>query len=541
MEFNFDLINVLVLIATIANMVYGLVVFSQDRKDATHVAFFCLIIGVGAWGIGMLSFRGWFPGFDLALAARILYASAAIIPFASLYFARVFPEHEVTVPLWQKVFIPLPFFAVLLLSLWPGILIEGASRSAGESLIHFNLWAHVVYVAYISIYFSWVFLILMRRYYHAEGVLRTQLTFIILGTLTTTSIALVTNLILPFFDIFTYNWLGQVGVIAMITGITYAILKHHLFNAKIIATELFIFFLWIFILARTLLADSLQERIANLGLFGATVFIGLLLIRSVIREVGAREKIEQLAKDLEKANARLKELDRQKTEFVSIASHQLRSPLTAIKGYASLLLEGSYGKLSKQVTESIKKIFDSSKYMAISIEDFLNVSRIELGTVKYDMKDFSFATLGEEIVGELLPAAGERHLNLEFKDESRGKAIIRGDYGKLRQVILNLVDNSMKYTKEGGVTVTVTCDEIKRVAQLSVVDTGVGIPSEILPKLFGKFVRAKNANEVNVMGTGLGLYVAKQFVEAHRGRVWAESLGQGKGSTFKVELPLAAK
>lgn len=540
MEFNFDVINILVLITTIANMVYGLVVFSQDRKDATHVAFFCLVAGVGAWGIGMLAFRGWFPGLDLVVGARLLYATAAIIPFASLYFAYVFPEREITLSLWQKVLIPIPFFATLALSLWENGLIVDAARSAGENLIHFNLWAHILYVAYIFLYFGTVFLILVTRYRAADGALRKQLAFIIAGTLTTTSIALITNLLLPFFEIFSYNWLGQVGVIAMISGITYAILKHHLFNAKIIATELFIFFLWIFILVRTLLADSLEERVANLALFGATVFIGLLLIRSVIREVETREKIETLAKDLEKANARLKELDRQKTEFVSIASHQLRSPLTAIKGYSSLLLEGSYGKLSKAAAESIKKIFDSSKYMAISIEDFLNVSRIELGTVKYDMKDFSFATLGEEIVGELLPAADERNLKLTFKDESNGLAVIRGDYGKLRQVVLNLVDNAMKYTKEGGITVTISADQTKHVAQLAVADTGVGIPTDVMPKLFGKFVRAKNANEVNVMGTGLGLYVAKQFVEAHHGRIWAESLGQGKGSTFKVELPLKA-
>jgi signal transduction histidine kinase len=296
----------------------------------------------------------------------------------------------------------------------------------------------------------------------------------------------------------------------------------------------------VFFFVQLLLSDSMQALMINIVLFGVITAIGLLLIKSVQAEVEAREKVERLAKDLEKANARLKELDRQKTEFVSIASHQLRSPLTAIKGYASLLLEGSYGKVSVAGTDAIKKIFDSSRYMAASIEDFLSVSRIELGTAKYDMKPLDAASMAKEVTEELIPAAKDKQLELAFKDRCDGKCSIVGDIGKLRQVVLNLIDNSIKYTPKGGITVTTELDSVKRVVRIMITDTGVGIPTEVMPTLFKKFSRAKNANEVNVMGTGLGLFVAKQFVEAHKGKLWAESLGQGKGSSFIIELPLSS-
>ena len=145
-----------------------------------------------------------------------------------------------------------------------------------------------------------------------------------------------------------------------------AILKHHLFNIKVIATELLIFSLWIFILIRLLLSNTPQEIWINGGLFLATIILGLFLIRSVIKEVSQREKIEKLAEKLSLANEqlkdnneKLKELDRMKTEFVSMASHQLRTPLTAIKGYSSMLLEDFFGEIKGRVREAVDIVYQS--------------------------------------------------------------------------------------------------------------------------------------------------------------------------------------
>jgi signal transduction histidine kinase len=230
----------------------------------------------------------------------------------------------------------------------------------------------------------------------------------------------------------------------------------------------------------------------------------------------------------------LADLDRMKTEFVSIASHQLRTPITAIKGYASMLLEGSFGHVDNKVKDAIAVVFDSSQKLVSVVEDFLNITRIELGKMKYDMALFNFKELTERVIGELKPTIERKGIKLNFSADA-GPHQISGDTGKISQVISNLIDNSLKYTPKGEVDINVRRYDNK--IELSVKDSGVGIAPEVLPKLFEKFIRADDAGQTNISGTGLGLYVAKQIVEAHNGRIWAESEGPGKGSTFYVDFP----
>lgn len=536
MEFSFDLINVLVLIATCSNLIYGVVIYSRNRSSATNIAFFLLTLGVGSWGASMLAFRGFVEGLDALTSSRFLYLSATTIPIASLYFAKIFPEHRANFNTAQRFLIPLPFILIAILAIIPeGGLIRGVLVESGrENVLQFNPWWYTLYITYVIGYFSWVFFILIAKYRSAVGDLRTQVAYIIAGTITTASVSVVTNLLFPFFSIFEFNWVGQISIAAMMMSITYAILKHHLFDVRIVATELFVFFLWVFILARALLSTSHVERLSNLALLVITIVVGLLLIRSVIREVEQRERIEHLAKSLERANARLKELDKLKSEFVSIASHQLRSPLTAIKGYASLLLEGSFGKVENAAREAIQRIFESSNLMALSVEDFLNVSRIEQGRMKYELSDFDMEKLVRIAVDEMLPIVTKKGLTLSFVPGA-DLHFVHADFGKMKQVVANLIDNAVKYTPQGSITVSLARSGGS--VRVIVRDTGVGIPKETIGKLFDRFVRAENANTVNVSGTGLGLYVAKQMVEAQRGKVWAESEGEGKGSTFIVEMP----
>lgn len=314
----------------------------------------------------------------------------------------------------------------------------------------------------------------------------------------------------------------------------YAMLHFRLFNVKIVAAQILTLTIIVFTAVRFALADTLADRVLDGFLLAVTAILGVYLVRSVLHEVVARERVEELAKDLSKANARLKELDRLKSEFVSIASHQLRSPLTAIKGYASLILEGSFGAVPPALREAVQRIFESSRLMAISVEDFLNVSRIEQGRMKYEFSDADFREIVRLAISEMRPLIEERGLSLSvtLPDDPLP---IRADVGKLAQVVANLIDNAVKYTPRGSIALALA--RRGGVVRLSIADTGVGISPDAVPKLFDRFVRARNANQVNVSGTGLGLYVAKQFVEAHRGKIWVESPGEGRGSTFFVEIP----
>ncbi len=239
---------------------------------------------------------------------------------------------------------------------------------------------------------------------------------------------------------------------------------------------------------------------------------------------------------LGRANERLKELDQQKSEFISLASHQLRSPLTAIKGYASLLLEGDFGQLPEKIRETVEIIYKSTQAMAVLVGDYLDVSRIEQGRMRYDYSNFDLKELVENIVDELRPTVAAAKLSIKFECNQSDNYMIHADMGKLKQVFLNLIDNSIKYTPKGGMEVSLNKDNQNKKITFRIKDTGIGIPGEVLPRLFEKFTRAPDANKVNIMGTGLGLYVAKKMIEAHGGKIWAESDGKDKGSTFVVEL-----
>ena len=318
-------------------------------------------------------------------------------------------------------------------------------------------------------------------------------------------------------------------------GATYAIIRHNLFNIKVIATESFTFFILIISFIQVIAAESLTSRILGIGTTIFLVIFGTFLIKSVLREVQAREEIERLAKDLEKANARLRELDQLKSEFLSFASHQIRSPLTAIKGYASLILEGTYGKITKQIKDPVDRIFQSSHALAMMVDDFLNISRIEQGGMKYDFQMTDFRKLVEDSIAEQQPNIKGKKLAVALTVEPpEANYNLKIDGGKIKQVVMNLIDNSIKYTPKGSINLTLRM--IDRKIQLEITDTGIGFNKETLPKLFAKFSRDKNANKVNIQGTGLGLYLAKEIVEAHHGHIWAQSPGDGKGSSFFVEF-----
>ena len=315
----------------------------------------------------------------------------------------------------------------------------------------------------------------------------------------------------------------------------YSVIKHHLFDLKAIASEILVFFIVIVLLVETVLSNSVTETVLRGGFLLISAIIGYLLIQSVYREVESRQEIERLATNLEKANVRLKELDQLKSEFLSLATHQLRSPLAAIKGYASLIMEGSFGVAPKAIQEAAGKIFQSSQGLVQIVEDFLNISRIEQGKMKYEMTPLELNKLIEEVVGELLPNVERAKLKISFNTDNQGPYKTNADPGKIRQVFGNLIDNSIKYTKEGSISVSLSKPSPQTLL-VKVSDTGVGMEKETIDKLFEKFSRAKDANQTNTAGTGLGLYVAREMVKAHSGKLWAESEGKGKGSTFLVEL-----
>lgn len=341
---------------------------------------------------------------------------------------------------------------------------------------------------------------------------------------------------------FTEDWqLAQYGLLGMplfLAFMLYSIVRFNTFRIRLLATPALVAIAWVMLGVLLFINDISKARVViiiNLLFFG---ILGYRLIISVRKEVKQREEIEKLALNLEKANTRLQALDKQKSEFVSIASHQLRSPLTAIRGYTAMLLDGSYGAMTKKATEALDRIHESAKLMAFSIEDFLNVSRIESGNMKYELTDFNLREQAEHIVDDLRPEAVRAGLLLLFKSDLTGQGIVHADIGKTQQILHNLINNALKYTKQGSITVFVRENKKQKKLFVEFIDTGIGISAETIDELFEKFSRAKNANAVNIKGTGLGLFVAREMARAMQGDISVHSDGEGKGSCFILTLPL---
>ncbi len=314
-----------------------------------------------------------------------------------------------------------------------------------------------------------------------------------------------------------------------------AINQYDIFELKFFNQQMLAWILVPLVASEYFFLNGVTDSVLNTITLLISIFIVYVLGKSIKKENEDRVRIEKLNRDLLEANEHLKEMDEQKTEFISLASHQLRGPLTAIKGYASMVLEGDFGNMPDLLKEAMETMYKSTQSLVVLVGDYLDVSRMDQGRMKYDFTDFDLKPLVTEIVAELQPSIKIANLELTSNVEDGEDYFVHGDEGKLKQVISNIIDNSIKYTPHGTIVLSLSRNDKDKIL-ISVKDTGVGIDAKVLPKLFERFTRAPDASKTNISGTGLGLYVAKKMIEAHRGRIWAESEGKDKGSTFVIEL-----
>ena len=339
----------------------------------------------------------------------------------------------------------------------------------------------------------------------------------------------------------TGDWvLAQYGLFGMpifVGFLTYLIVEYKIYNLNILGAQALITTLWVLIGSLLFVAQSTQTKIVAGSTLLTAVILGVILVRSIKDTVKQREEIEKLAVKLERTNVRLQQLDKLKSEFVSIASHQLRGPLTSIRGYISMMQEGSFGAVTAKMVTPLQRISESASMMATSIEDFLSVSRIEAGNMKYEYSDFNLRDQAEHIVDDLRPVAIKQGLLLLFRSDITCQGIVKADVGKTQQILHNLINNSLKYTPKGSITVYVHDDKKRKLLFIEIIDTGIGMSQVTIESLFEKFSRASNANSVNIKGTGLGLFVAREMARAMKGEVTAHSEGEGKGSHFIFTIP----
>ena len=268
-----------------------------------------------------------------------------------------------------------------------------------------------------------------------------------------------------------------------------------------------------------------------------TIAIKDALAVQEIRELNEtlQQRIANATKELRTSNTMLRHLDKAKDEFVSMASHQLRTPLTSIKGYISMVIEGDAGKISDMQKQLLNEAFISSERMVHLINDFLNVSRIQTGKFIIDRSPVDLSKVVEQEIDSLQSSAVARNLKYKYT-KPKNFPILDVDEGKLRQVIMNFADNALYYSHENTVIEVDLSVDGKEIIY-TVKDTGIGVPKAEQDHLFTKFFRATNAKVQRPDGTGVGLYLAKRIINGHGGKVVFKSV-EGKGSTFGFRLPI---
>jgi len=250
-----------------------------------------------------------------------------------------------------------------------------------------------------------------------------------------------------------------------------------------------------------------------------------------------KQEVEEATAQLRDSNRKLKKLDEAKDEFISMASHQLRTPLTSVKGYISMVMEGDAGRLTGPQQRLLQEAFTAAQRMVYLIGDFLNVSRLQTGRFTLELKRSDLAQVVNDEVAQLATTAARRNITIAYHHPVQFPMLTL-DENKIRQVIMNFIDNAIFYSRPSS-TVEVTLINTGHEIRFEVRDSGIGVPVSEQHKLFTKFFRAENARRVRPDGTGIGLFMAKKVITAHGGSMIFHSK-EGQGSTFGFVLPLAA-
>lgn len=254
---------------------------------------------------------------------------------------------------------------------------------------------------------------------------------------------------------------------------------------------------------------------------------------------GLEDQVEQRTKELREAYRKLEKLDEAKNQFLMATQHHLRTPLTSMRGYLDLIFSGSYGKISPKIKGTILRFQTSTSRLIKIVNELLDISQFQLGKKVVSLQsNVEIEPIFKEILEELQFTSQTKGIYLKLEKPTEKLPTIEADPEKFKVALSNIIDNSIKYTTQGGITIKfqILDKKLRIISQ----DTGIGISKEDMKTLFtGVFERGEEAKKVFTTGRGIGLYISSKIIEAHNGKIWAESDGVGKGSTFIIELPIS--
>jgi len=512
-----------------AILILGTVVFFQDSKSFTNKFFLFFTISSSFWGIlNYLSYQIYNPMYAIWII-RLVMAFALFQSLFFYLFVRNFPNVKLVISKNELSFVTLVTFFVCLLTLSPFVfsgvkIVAGSTPNPipGPGILVFALFA-------ISLIFLSIMQIFLRVL-KLHGKEKLQNLYLLIGVILMFSLIIIFNFIfVAIFNNSIFIPFSGVFVLSFVFFTFYAIFKHDLMDVRVVGAEILTFLLLVISFFEIILSSSIIEVIIRVIIFVVLSLFGLMLIRSVVKEVSQKEELEKLTK-------KLKELDDRKNEFISVAAHELRTPLTAIKGYISMILDGDAGKISSTANDFLQDSAVSTDRMIRLVNNLLNVGRIEEKRIVYQTVDCKLTEIVKPVFNQFMLEA--KHKGIEYVLDIPTDLVddVFIDKDRFPEVMINFISNAIKYTDTGKVTVKLSnpkADTIK----FEVIDTGPGISVEEQKRLFQKFYRAKSTAGKTI-GTGLGLYVSKLLVEKFKGKIGVIA-SNGKGCNFWFELPIA--
>ncbi|MBN1452088.1 MAG: hypothetical protein JW963_13815 [Anaerolineales bacterium] len=265
------------------------------------------------------------------------------------------------------------------------------------------------------------------------------------------------------------------------------------------------------------------------------------LAQAIATQASIHLETLRLNEELQKRAAELQEMDRLKSGFLANMSHELRTPLNSILGFSDVMLMELDGPLTPNMNDDLKLIQKNGQHLLHLINDVLDMAKIESGRMNLNPEKFRLHDVLEEVNSITSTLASEKNLSLFIEEDSDQEIEIYADNTRLRQVMINLVNNAIKFTEKGKVAIRASKPDVATVL-ISVKDTGIGIPADKLDDIFQEFTQVDTSTTRKAGGTGLGLPISRRLIEMHGGRLWVESTGvPGEGSTFFVELPIEAR
>lgn len=510
--------------ALIPSFAIGLIILLRDKKSLVNQILFLITVLFSVWVLfDLVLWATEKPEFTMFFWA-VLVLIEPLIYALCVYFIDVFINKE-DISFKKKLGIFLPLLPIIILLptnlVLNGFDLTNCDRAATQGPVS----TYYVYAIEI-VYVFWIFFFAFRKYFKTDKETKRQVLLMTTGIILFLLSFSLGNII----ESFTSNWtIGQYGLFGMpvfVGFLAYMIIKFKTFNIKVLTTQVLVFVLAFLVFAILFIRYIQDVRLIVIATLLFVIVLGNVLIKSVKREIKQKEELAKLDADLEN-------VIQQRESLMHLINHKVKGSFTHSKYIFAGLLDGQFGEISPEVKKIAQAGLDSDTMGIRTIDLILNAANLQSGTIKYEMLPVDLREIILKTIEDKKNSIEQKGLKLAMSMPDE-KVEIKGDIFWLKEVFNNLIENSLRYTEQGTISIGLAKKDGKII--FTIKDTGVGITPEDKKNLFTEGGRGKESTKFNVDSTGYGLYSVKLIVEAHKGRVWAESEGTGKGSEFYVEF-----